>query len=627
MLSERYKDRLSELLLTRDKWAPHPIASERDAWALPFDSIRDAHIKRGEQALEYGWPVATATFWLDFQRTGNRTRWQTQIRDTRRQTLADLVMAECLEGQGRFIDGAIDGIWATCEETFWGVPAHTSRQKAGVGLPDVTDRVVDLFAAEAGALLAWSLYLLEGQLDAISTLIGDRIRLEIDQRILTPCLERNFNWMGFDNPARRVNNWNPWIISNWLTCALLTEPDTERRTRLVARAIEALDNFIDPYPKDGGCDEGPGYWNHAGGALYDCLEILHSATSGGIDVYSEPVIQEIGRFPYRTQIHDRYFVNFADAAARISLPPAITFGYGERIDDPHLMAIGAWSANNANIEKEGLSDSLGRQLRTIPLLDELLSTEGSTPLPRTTWLNDIEVFCARDSEGTSDGLFVAGKGGCNDESHNHNDVGHFIAYIDGRPLIVDIGVEDYTSKTFGPDRYDIWTMNSSHHSLPTINGVQQAFGPEYLAKYVTFEDSDSTATFSCDIADAYPEEAAVEKWERVIRFERASRVTVTDTYELSKPNSLELSLMTPCAVRVEGGTIHLDQAPLENGGHTAAGQIAYDTDRFIVLLDSYPLAEVSFKRGNPWGEELTRIRLKAKNVASSGSCQLEITRA
>lgn len=471
MLSQQFnKNNLKDILLPPGRWQPHPTAGDRNAWLISHPSIRQAHIARGETAAEFDWPVAPATFFLDYQRTGNRMRWQTQVRDARRVALADLAVAECLEGEGRFIDNIIDGIWTTCEESFWGVPAHLGRQGAGAGLPDITEPIVDLFAAEAASLLAWTLYLFEKQLDDISTLICDRIRLEIDRRILTPCLEREFSWMGFNNAGRRVNNWNPWIISNWLTCALLIEPDENRRAALVARALQALDNFIDPYPSDGGCDEGPGYWNHAGGALYDCLEILHSVTVGRIDLYDEPLIQEIGRFPYRTQIADRYFVNFADAAARIDMPASLAFGFGKRIGDKDLTALGAWAAQQQNLKTMGLDDSLGRQLRAFETLDELLESEGNQPLPASVWLPEIEVFVARDVEGSSEGFFVSGKGGHNEESHNHNDIGHFIVYIDGRPLIVDIGVEDYTSKTFGKDRYDIWTMNSGHHSLPTING-------------------------------------------------------------------------------------------------------------------------------------------------------------
>jgi len=627
MLSERFATTLSNILIPRDRWTPHPKFEDRAGWQPPYPSLVEAHIARGREAAEFDWPVAPATFFLDYQRTGNRSRWQTQVRDKRRQTLADLVVAECLEGQGQFIDPIIDGIWATCEETFWGVPAHLNRQKAGIGLPDVEEPVLDLFAAEAAALLAWTHYLLRERLDTHSRLICDRIRLEIDRRILAPCLEQNHGWMGFNNPGRRVNNWNPWIVSNWLTCALVIEDDTDRRVRHVSRAMEAVDNFIDPYPADGGCDEGPGYWNHAGGALYDCLEIFRSATGGQIDVYDEPLIQEIGRFPYRTQIGGHYFVNFADAAGRISLPPAITYGYGKRIDDEDLMALGAWSAREADLLNEGLSDSLGRQLRTLPLLQEMSESSAATALPLSSWLSEIQVFCARDTKGSTNGYFIAGKGGNNEESHNHNDIGHVIVYIDGRPLIVDIGVEDYTSKTFGPDRYDIWTMNSSHHSLPTINGIQQAPGANHKASSVTFEDAGERVQFKADISDAYPEAAAVDRWTREVVFRRREGIVIHDDFTLTRSESLEVNFMTPSTVQVREGEVHFEAADLGSGEVSASGVLTFDADAFEVHLDDYPLAEISFRRGNPWGQSLTRIRFSAKSVPATGTYVWRITQS
>ena len=42
----------------------------------------------------------------------------------------------------------------------------------------------------------------------------------------------------------------------------------------------SVDKFLNPHPEDGGCDEGPSYWNHAGGSLFDCLELLFNASDG-----------------------------------------------------------------------------------------------------------------------------------------------------------------------------------------------------------------------------------------------------------------------------------------------------------------------------------------------------------
>ncbi|MFR2781088.1 MAG: heparinase II/III family protein [Clostridium sp.] len=74
------------------------------------------------------------------------------------------------------------------------------------------------------------------------------------------------------------------------------------------------------------------------------------------------------------------------------------------------------------------------------------------------------LFIARDSR-----FCLAVKAGDNDDSHNHNDTGSFTIYKDGKPLFADIGVETYQAKTFSPQRYEIWTMQSAYHNLPPLS--------------------------------------------------------------------------------------------------------------------------------------------------------------
>ena len=264
-------------------------------------------------------------------RDGNRGRYETLL-FSRRGKLADLVLGELLEGQGRFTDAIADGLWLICEESYWGVPAHVGAQKRGPGLPDVTEPTVDLFAAETGALLAWTDYLMGDRLDAVHPLVRERVRLEVDRRILTPNLERDdFWWMGF--APREVNNWNPWINSNWLASVLLLERDPERRARAVRKIARSLDRFIDAYPDDGGCDEGPSYWGRAGASLFESLELLHAATGGRLDVYREPVVRAIGQYIARVYIAGDCFVNIGDASAKVEPEPELVFRYGRAVGD------------------------------------------------------------------------------------------------------------------------------------------------------------------------------------------------------------------------------------------------------------------------------------------------------
>jgi len=102
--------------------------------------------------------------------------------------------------------------------------------------------------------------------------------------------------------SKKVNNWTPWICSNWLATVLILEHDPDRRARSVYKILECLDRFLDEYTDDGGCDEGPSYWGRAGGSLFDCLELAHFATNGKCDWYAHPRIREIGRFITRGHI-------------------------------------------------------------------------------------------------------------------------------------------------------------------------------------------------------------------------------------------------------------------------------------------------------------------------------------
>ena len=187
--------------------------------------------------------------------------------------------------------------------------------------------------------------------------------------------------------------------------------------------------------------------------------------------------------------------------------------------------------------------------------DEIRKAEARDPLVREAWLDGIQVATARRRAGTTEGFYFAALGGHNAESHNHNDVGNFVVYLNGNPVLIDVGVENYTAKTFSSKRYEIWTMQSAFHNLPTINGVMQAAGRQYEAREVGFHADDASAEFSADLAAAYPKEAGVEKWRRSVRLDRAANaVLVTDRFALRGAGKIEMNLMTPCTVRADGRT-------------------------------------------------------------------------
>jgi hypothetical protein len=190
-------------LLSSSQFHPLPRFAERDRWISIGSAVRAAYIQGAEKSLHADWPAPKASEFLDFVRSGNRSGYET-LSFRRRRQLATLVLAECFEGKGRFRDDIVNGIWAICEETYWGVPAHLGLQREGPGLPDVTEPTVDLFAAETGSLLAWTYYLMKDSLDAVSPLVSRRIKFEVERRINAVNLLRDdFWWMGLSGS---VNN-------------------------------------------------------------------------------------------------------------------------------------------------------------------------------------------------------------------------------------------------------------------------------------------------------------------------------------------------------------------------------------------------------------------------------------
>ncbi len=609
--------RAAAALLPRDRFHPHPTSSERSPWeGLPPDA-RTALVQNAEKQLAAPWEVLPATMALEFARNGNRSRYE-DLRNRRRRKLQDLVIGECIENKGRFADEIANGVWLTCEESFWGVPAHLGAQKAGVGLPDVAEPIVDLFAAETAALLAWTAYLVTPQLTAVSKLIPERIRLETDRRLLTPCLAREFSWMGYN--GRPVNNWNPWICSNWLTAALLVETSETRRAAAVQRILQCLDFFLNGYADDGGCDEGPGYWGRAGASLFDCLDLLHSASGGKLDAFGQPLVHEIGLYICRAHISGDWYTNFADAAARVDIAGDLVYRYGKQTGDQAMMAHGAYAAFLRN--PAGLpGDSIGRQLPGLFNLAELRKAPRAQALIRDTWLPGVQVMAARLQAGSDRGLYLAAQGGHNAESHNHNDVGNFLIYSNGMPAIIDVGVETYTAKTFSSRRYEIWTMQSAYHNLPTVNGVMQSAGREFQAAGVEYQSSDASVRFQLDISHAYPKEAGIRSWNRTLRLDRTkNEIECADEYRMeSAPKEITLTLMTCCAVTPSPGVLSLAVA----SGNTV--KVAFDARAFSPSVEEIRLEDARLRRS--WGERIFRVQLKATNPGAQANWNLRFSQA
>ncbi|GAA4359206.1 heparinase II/III domain-containing protein [Microbacterium rhizosphaerae] len=598
------------LLVPADRALPVPSASDRAAWAAVAAAHTTVDRILAAAAEEHGtpWPQPLASAAVRYHRDGDRSAWE-DAAFARQRRLSRAVVAAAVTLDDARIDDVADGITLLCEQSSWCWPAHDdSFERHGSVVPVADDPYLDLGAGEAVAQLAWADHVLGQALDERYPGLRARIRYEASRRVFEPFLHRrDWWWIGHE---RTPINWNAWIHANVLAAALrlLDGPDdAELRSRVVSTAVADLDRFVAVLPADGAIDEGYGYWWEGALRALEALDLLRYATDGKVDAYAAgiPALRATVAYPHSMQLGDEWFVNVADGRAKppSGLPWSALHRAARRFGDAGAEAFAASHrvpGTPAATEEQGL----GRLLRALTDPAWMGAARAAAPLPRDIWLPSVELTVVRESGGTARGLALAAKGGHNGESHNHNDVGSFIVAVDGVPVVVDAGRPTYTAQTFGPDRYDIWTMQSSWHSVPEVRGIPQSPGTEFAARAVRPHDGG----LALDLAGAY-DVPGLRRWHRRIRLDRGprSRVVVDDAWELDAWTGAEPEPETTVRMLLAGGVRLIDGA-----AHVTALE---DARPLVVRWPSdIPARTTELELGDPlltsvWGPRLTRLDL------------------
>ena len=471
-----------------------PLFADRAAWAGVAPADRAALLSYAEKWHDQPWPVLTAGMYASFIRTGSRRECENPYFDRRRR-LCSAVLHVCLTGTEEYLPDVEDGVVLLCEESAWAISAHANLSGEHP-FPDDKASIVDLFAAQTAMILSFAAQLLEGVLHPD---LYERIRREVERRVLRPFMENDGEWwMGFTR--KDLNNWTPWIISNILMSANVWRFGG---AALIERACMMLDRWLDCVPEDGGCDEGAGYWNMAGGAFLDCLMALESMC--GVDLWQDEKVRRMMAYPELVYLGNGWFANFADCDARPYISGERLQYAGEKTGNAALIRMGA--------EMWG---SPLKELNDTPHLSRVLMRIFSKPAQaeavaedwRSVWLPDLQVFIS-----DKDGMTVAMKGGHNNESHNHNDVGSFLVMAHDEMQVVDAGNMVYTAKTFSAQRYELWNCRAMYHNVPMIGGYEQQAGAQYAAGDVQAD----VLGMTLDLAAAYPGEAGVLQCRRSFR--------------------------------------------------------------------------------------------------------------
>jgi len=603
LLTKNFKEAdVKSSLLNTEKWVPYPAYSDREGWKKLTEPNYSSIISQGEKFLTYQWQVVKATDYLAYERDGSRVIMEKPMNENA-VALSNLFFAELAEGKGRFLDQIINGVWYFSEMSTWSLSAHVpAYQSSKRTLPQTGTHVVDLVAGNMGSFLSWIHYFLKDEMDKVNPEIANRLKSNVKERVIQPYIDRNdMWWQAFElTPEQLVNNWNPWCNFNVLTALLLLEDNEQQKIAGVYKTMRSVDKFINYIKQDGACEEGPSYWGHAAGKLYDYLDILALATGHKVNLFNQQVIKDMGEYISQSYIGgDSWVVNFADASAKGGGEPLLIYRYGTSVKSKEMQQFAKYLLDKKP-NKISFSNDAFRCLEDLRTIHDMEGETPALPSNKYKWYPETEFLYIREK-----GYFFAAKGGFNNESHNHNDVGSFILYLEEQPVFIDAGVGTYNKKTFSNQRYDIWTMQSGYHNLAEINGNDQKYGSQFKSKDVKFEAK--KGEFSLDIANAYPKEANVKSWLRKYKVTNKG-LLITDQFDIlnpQQPNTIHFILAKE--PKVEDGNILLN-----NGAYS----LTYDVKLFDISIE--PIIQDDTRLNNVWGDRIYRLSLKAKATSAKG---------
>ncbi|WP_135552628.1 heparinase II/III domain-containing protein [Paenibacillus cymbidii] len=537
-----------------------------------FDRLRHAlHLqpllaeirREAERARTTPTPPLTFTQFHTFEQTGTRLEYEQPYFERRGRLLA-LTLATRIDDTPLYKEALDNLVWEICNEYTWCLPACLPPDLEACRAYRVPpEQVVDLFAAETANALAETLFLAGDRLDPW---LVYRVRTEIDRRVFRPLYHDpvHFDW------ESRIDNWAAVCGGAVGMAALLLEEDRGRLAGMIERTVRALECFLDGYGDDGGSPEGLAYWQYGFGYYVYFADMLAQYTGGALDLLQGEKLRHIASFPAAFVLSGNGFVNYSDAGP-CQLHTGLLSRLAARVgcDVPELREVPPFKADQC--------------YRWPHVTRNLLWTDAALlgkPAPAATYvLPDLAVVVDRGQAGGTTVAFSA-KGGHNGESHNHNDLGHFILHLGGDNPLADLGAGLYTKDYFGPNRYQLLHNASDGHSVPLINGRQQREGRQHEAVMLRNDQADGALHVDLDLTRAYDDPQLLQFRRSFVWTRHAATLRLTDTFEFAgSPASLEERFISLHKPELRQGAIVWT---VENG----EAVMAYDCSRFEAAVDT-----------------------------------------
>ena len=409
---------------------------------------------------------------------GDRTTFQKPYYRRRVQVETAAMLALIYPEEEKYLNYAMDMIFAICAEYSWCIPAHLPNL-----LKEVRKKHLDLFACETAYTLATIYTLLEDRLDP---LIKERIKYEIKTKVVDSFIERTDWGWATTNKA----NWAAVCAGSMGCSVMLLFP--ELFEQLKPRIAFAMENYLSGFADDGFCAEGTHYWHYGFGFFCAYAEMLRIFTDGKEDYFKREKVHSIATFIQKVYLSGLKSVSFSDGGENCHYHIGLLHFLKKEYPDVVVYSP----------EYSYINDNCGRICWLVTAATWIDRDIYYNPAPD----NAVAEYYGENTQWLikrTDSYGFAAKAGNNDEPHNQNDVGAFIIAKNGRQLISDPGPGVYSQQYFSKEtRYGILECSSLGHSVPFFGDKIQRYGAQFASSDVQFKDG----VFSFDMAGAYGDE-------------------------------------------------------------------------------------------------------------------------
>jgi len=282
---------------------------------------------------------------------------------------------------------------------------------------------------------------------------------------------------------------------------------------------------------------------------------------------------------YKVHIQDDYFITYGDVHSGMKPDGILCRRMGRRFRSDMLESFGQMHVDENTVD-------IFSRFHIYRFFKSIIDVEISAKRYEPQAFNlfpDMQLCIMREDTISKKGFCIWMKGGHNAESHNHNDIGSIGVYCNGKPVLIDIGIGEYTKFTFSEMRYTLFPIRTMDHNLPLIGNKGQHEGKEYRADF--FEANEESMTVKAGLAGAYENRDNIKNYVRTLCLQEGSVVLKEDI-------SLESAEKIVFQFYLLNKPVEKEKGRIELAKHVA---MFYEAD-LLMRIDEIELEDIRLKQ-------------------------------